>query len=104
MPDSGCDSPRLGDSGGGGGGLAIQRTAGDSATSACARALDGELQLPGVDRFLDLLRARNCASFMNFTGPVMPPRYSVREVITAWTTASTSGPPKLCSISVTADT
>lgn len=41
---------------------------------------------------------------MVFTGPVVPPRYSVREVITAWMTASTSGPPRLCSISVTADT
>ena len=41
---------------------------------------------------------------MNFTGPVVPPRYSVRDVITAWMTASTSGPPRLCSISVSADT
>src|ERR1700757_908581 len=40
---------------------------------------------------------------MNFTGRVLPPRYSVREVITAWMTASTSGPPRLCSISVIAD-
>lgn len=41
---------------------------------------------------------------MFFTGPVVPPKYSVREVITAWMTANTSGPPRLCSISVTAET
>ena len=41
---------------------------------------------------------------MFFTGPVVPPRYSVREVMTAWMTASTTGPPRFCSISAIAET
>lgn len=41
---------------------------------------------------------------MFFTGPVVPPRYSVREVCTAMITTSTNGPPKFCTISVIADT
>ena len=41
---------------------------------------------------------------MFFTGPVVPPRYSVRDVMTAWMIASTTGPPRFCSISAIAET
>ena len=38
-----------------------------------------------------------------FTGPVVPPRCSVRNVMTIWMTTSTSGPPRLCSITAIAE-
>ena len=41
---------------------------------------------------------------MSLTGPVVPPRYSVRDVCTAWMTTSTNGPPRFCTISVIDET
>ena len=40
---------------------------------------------------------------MPFTGPLMPPRCSVRDVMTTWMATSTIGPPRLCSITATAE-
>ena len=40
---------------------------------------------------------------MFFAGPLVPPKYNVRDVMTAWTTASATGPPRFCSIITMAD-
>ena len=40
---------------------------------------------------------------MNFTGPLVPPRCSVRDVMAAWMTASTTGPPTADSMSAIAE-